>query len=80
MPANAVDYLIDDHMTKPLTDEGFMKLLVVMKKAPKCSPHCKALAPSIPTIPQSRLPWKPQTLQASMLADGAKFMVVKLVK
>ena len=44
MPANAVDYLIDDHMTKPLTDEGFTKLLGVMKKAPKCSPHCKALA------------------------------------
>ena len=44
MPANAVDYLMDDHMTKPLSDEGFMKLLGVMKKAPKCSPHCKALA------------------------------------
>ena len=44
MPANAVDYLMDDHMTKPLSDEGFMKLLGVMKTAPKCSPQCKALA------------------------------------
>ena len=44
MPANAVDYLIDDHTTKPMNDEGLMKLLIVMKKAPKCSPQCKALA------------------------------------
>lgn len=47
MPANAVDYLMDDHMKRPLSvesNENFMKLLEVMKKAPKCSPQCKALA------------------------------------
>ena len=47
MPANAVDYLMDDHMKRPLSVESnknFMKLLEVMKKAPKCSPQCKALA------------------------------------
>ena len=47
MPANAVDYLVDDHMKRPLSvesNENFVKLLEVMKKAPKCSPQCKALA------------------------------------
>ena len=47
MPANAVDYLMDDHMKRPLSVESnksFTKLLEVMKKAPKCSPQCKALA------------------------------------
>lgn len=47
MPANAVDYLLNDHIKRPLSpevDNNFMKLLEVMKKAPKCSPRCKALA------------------------------------
>ena len=47
MPANAVDYLMDDHMKRPLSVESnknFIKLLEVMKEAPKCSPQCKALA------------------------------------
>ena len=47
MPANAVDYIMDDHMKRPLSveiNENFMKLLEVMKKASKCSPQCKALA------------------------------------
>ena len=45
MPANAVDYLMDEHMEKPLSvemNENFMKLLEVMKT--KCTPQCKGLA------------------------------------
>ena len=50
MPANAVDYLLNDHIKRPLSVEinnNFMKLLEVMKKAPKCSPQCKALAATV---------------------------------
>ena len=50
MPAKAIDYLLNDHIKRPLSVEinnNFMKLLEVMKKAPKCSPHCKALATTV---------------------------------
>ena len=50
MPVNAVDYLLNDHIKRPLSVEinnNFMKLLKVMKKAPKCSPQCKALAATV---------------------------------
>ena len=47
MPANAVDYLLDDHIKKSTveTTEDFLKLLkVVMAAGAKSSPQCKALA------------------------------------
>ena len=50
MPANAVDYLLNDHIKRPLSvkiNNNFMKLLEVMKKSPKCSPQCKALATTV---------------------------------
>ena len=59
MPANAVDYLVDDHMKRPLSaesNENFRKLLEVMKKAPKCSPQCKALATIVEQDLKSDLP------------------------
>ena len=51
MPANAIDYLLNDHIKAPLSVErsnAFMKLLEVMKKAPtRCSTQCKALAKTV---------------------------------
>ena len=50
MPIKAVNYLLNDHIKRPLSveiDNNFMKLLEVMKKAPKCSPQCKALAATV---------------------------------
>ena len=51
MPANAVDYLLNDHIKRPLSvkravklNDAFTKLLEVMKKSPKCSTQCKELA------------------------------------
>ena len=45
---NAVNYLMDEHMEKAASsvevNKNFMKLLKAMKKAPKCTPLCKALA------------------------------------
>ena len=50
MPANAVEYLLNDHIKSPLSVElstAFTKLLEVMKKAPKCSTQCKTLAAAV---------------------------------
>ena len=50
MPANAVEYLLNDHIERPLSAQlnnaAFMKVLEVMK-APKCSTQCKALATAV---------------------------------
>ena len=50
MPANAVEYLLNDHIKNPLSVElsnAFPKLLEVIKKTPKCSTPCKALAAAV---------------------------------
>ena len=77
MPANAVDYLLNDHIKRPLSVEinnNFMKLLEVMKKSPKCSPQCKALAATVEDLLKIDMSSEMDEITKWMASLGNKIM------